>query len=270
MGVIEVLRVMECTANFAALESSHLRGTTVLQLYECELSNTGLIRLSEIIPHLTCLKVLQITAALLVVDGKEEGLLKVLQQLYHSSVTELDIVDTILEHHSPDYYKAIQHLIDPQFGKLEALTVGNEVHANNAKLVDLVSANSCLKYLALILKSPVLNVHLMNNTNLHTFELDCSNLCDDLSDLIDVVKNNKTLKRLAFHFRKLHGEYYLNRNGCEGIDAVRPLVSALQENNTLEELALGIMYYKQLHNYMESHQLTLDPRILPWKPSMII
>ena len=81
VGVIRELNVFMLPCNVGELSTAllppHL--LTSLRLSGCSLTNADMIHLSELIPHMTCLKKLYIGGN--VTDGDQDGLLKILQQL---------------------------------------------------------------------------------------------------------------------------------------------------------------------------------------------
>jgi hypothetical protein len=222
-----------------------------------------MIHLSELIPDLTSLKELSITHNT-VTGEQQDGLLKVLQQLYHSNVTSLDIRDTgvveLLD--SPhDYMSALRCLIHPSSGKLEHLGVGDYGSTGEDKLVDLLSAPSSLKSLHLAtVNIPSHAVYLKSNTNLTTLKLDSGFKLipeDQIPAVIDIVNSNRTLKVLVLANFKARGESW--------IDPLRPLLRALHKNKSLQKIEIRTNY-TDVSRYMTTHykELTLDSRIT-WK-----
>ena len=269
VGDIEELILVGCPLEVAELNKSHsLCKTTKLHLGYCQLGNNDMIHLSELIPHLTCLKNLSI-AYNRVTDGEEDGLLKVLHQLYDSEVTQLDIRDTGLCEllNSPNscqdnYFSAIKRLIDPALGKLDTLNVGHHLCSeaiSGDKLVNVLSTPSSLKFLMLYFYPRISphTLHLKNNTHLVTLSLFSNTLISfNIQDLVDIVNHNKTLQHLS-----------IARFRYADIDAVRPLVKAVYENNILVNVDLGIVSIgetkEEVTDYMTTHHkdLTFDSRI---------
>jgi hypothetical protein len=250
-----VINRLQWTSGILAVDISdlkphHLIGTTALGFNQFRLTNTGMIHLSELIPHLTSLKELTIACQ----SGQEDGLLKVLQQLCHSNVTSLDIGDTKVVH---DYVSALRCLMHPSSGKLEHLRVDGD------QLVDLLSAPSSLKSLFLVTQCvPSHAVYLKNNTNLTRLELHSGCIVEDeVPALIDIVKYNWTLKVLVLR------SFTVGDKGC--IDHLRPLVSALHDNNTLLtiEIHVDLGVFRYLKETCE--ELTLDSRIT-WNYSLVL
>ena len=263
MGNITKLHVRDSPLNFAELKSNPLNATVSLNLVSCQLTDSDMLHLAELIPHLPLLKILSINDNCVVVDGEEDGLLKVLHQLYYSKVTELGILNTGLEvlFDSP-HNCAIEQLIHPLSGTLQGLDVGHDgdyEDINDGKLAALVSAPSSLNKLVLGIGnlSPYA-LHLKNNTCLTILFLYCANLSAMVSDVVDIVAHNKTLQGLGL---------YEFSNGESDIDDVRLVVRAIRESTTLQHVQLFIAgigetneavsaYMKTIHE-----DLTLDYRI---------
>ena len=264
VGVIEKMYILNCQVRFTELKSNPIYQVSLLLLFNCQLTNADMVLLSELIPQLTCLRVLYIEQNH-VTDGQQEGLLKVLQQLHHSNVTQLDISNTGLGEllNSPhDYSSAIKRLIDPSSGKLKFLGVGeNDDSSVDNALVDLLSAPSSLQDLFLDTSCLSLHVeHLKNNTQLRVLYLHHLDI-SQVPYLADVVCHNKTI-----HYLTIYKLLLTEQN----IDAVRPLVSAIHGNRTLKRIELQIKGLgdsdKAVSDYMTTHyrDLTLDSRIT-WK-----
>ena len=264
VGVIESMSIVNCPVRFTELKSNPIYQIIVLLLSNCQLTNADMVLLSELIQQLTCLRTLFIPNNH-ATDGEQEGLLKVLHQLYHSNVTHLNISNTGLGEllNSPhDYSSAIKRLIDPSSGKLKRLGVGeiDDSSVDNA-LVDLLSAPSSLKDLFLDTSCLSLHVeHLKNNTQLRVLYLHHLDI-SQVPYLADVVCHNKTI-----HYLTIYKLLLTEQN----IDAVRPLVSAIHGNRTLKRIELQIKGLgdsdKAVSDYMTTHyrDLTLDSRIT-WK-----
>ena len=258
VGVIERMNILNCPVRFTELKSNPIYQINTLFLAICELTNADMVFLSELISQLSCLRVLciQYNRA---TDGQQEGLLKVLHQLYHSNVIHLDIAMTGLGEllNSPhDYPSAIKRLIDPSSGKLEYLGVGedDDSSVDNA-LVDLLSAPSSLKDLFLPTSCLSLHVeHLKNNTQLRL-------MISQVPYLVEIVSHNKTLRDVILC------AFVLTE---QNIDSVRPLVSAIHGNRTLERIEFSFKGLGDsnmaVSDYMTTHHrdLTLDSRIT-WK-----
>ena len=265
VGVIKSMSIYNCLVRFTELKSNPIYKVNWLLLFNCQLTNADMVLLSELIPQLTCLRALYIQHNH-ATDGQQEGLLKVLHQLYHSNVTHLNISNTGLGEllNSPhDYSSAIKRLIDPSSGKLEFLSVGERYDSNvDNALVDLLSAPSSVKNLSLHTSCLSLHVeHLKNNTQLRVLYLHHLDMISQVPYLADVVCHNKTI-----HYLTIYKLLLTEQN----IDAVRPLVSAIHGNRTLKRIELQIKGLgdsdKAVSDYMTTHyrDLTLDSRIT-WK-----
>ena len=258
VGVIEMLAITNCPVRFTELKSNPIYQVYGLSLIGCQLTNADMVLLSELIPQLTCLRGLSIQENH-VTDGQQEGLLKVLHQLYNSNVTQLDISYTGLGEllNSPhDYSSAIKRL------KLASLCVGetDDSSVDNA-LVDLLSAPS-LKNLFLYTSCLSLHVeHLKNNTQLLRLKLTSLDMSSQVPYLVDIISHNKIICDVTLR------NFLLTE---QNIDAVRPLVSAIHWNRTLKRIELHIKGLgdsnKAVSDYMTTHHrdLTLDSRIT-WK-----
>ena len=260
VGVIRELNMYRCPCNVGELSTAllppHL--LTSLSLHYCSLTNADMIYLSELIPHMTCLKKLDIGIND-VTDGDHDGLLKTLQQLSRSNVTTLDITDTgfcrLLRDSPHDFYSALKQLVCPLSGKLEELIVGDR-NGDDSRLASLVSAPSSLKSLDIIYNTS-LSGHvssLKNNTCLTKLTLyDWSRQAPHIAQILE---HNKTLQHLELKSLSIHN-----------IVAVRTIVRALPGNNTLQSIELIIFDVgrsdDEVSCYMRTHheELTLDPRI---------
>ena len=266
MGNIKQLDVRDCPLKFSDLKSNPLSSTTILRLTSCQLTNTDMVHLSELIPHLPHLQALNINSNR-VTDGEQDGLLKVLHQLCHSKVTGLDIVNTGLGElldSSHDYSSVIKQLIHPSSGTLQDLVVGHVgdfEDINDDKLAALVSAPSSLIQLDVFFLSlsPYVQ-HLKNNTCLTTLFLLCADLSAVVSDVVNnIVTHNKTLQKLRLA-KFIYSE--------SAIDTVRTLVRAIRRNTTLQSIELFIAGIGERNEavsaYMKTHHkdLSLDSRII--------
>ena len=255
VGVIRELDMSRCPCNFGelsiALLPPHL---TSLSLYNCSLTNADLIHLSELIPQMTCLKKLNIHD---VTNGDQDGLLKILQQLSHSNVTTLSIINTgfcrLLRDSSHDYYSALKQLVCPSSGKLEELHVGDR-NGDDSRLASLVSATSSLKSLELRYTSLSGHVSsLKNNTCLTKLTLWHHDWSVQAPHIAQILEHNKTLQHLELR--------------CFPESGVRTIVCALPGNNTLQSIVLHITYVgrsdDKVSHFMRTYheELTLDPRI---------
>ena len=257
VGVIRELVMYGCPCNVGELSTAllppHL--LTSLTLSGCSLTNADLIHLSELIPHMTCLKKLDIRGNY-VTSGDQDGLLKTLQQLSHSNVTtlgthsnvtSLDITNTgfyrLLRDSPHDYYSSLKQLVCPSSGKFEELWVG-DFNDDDSRLASLVSAPSSLKSLRLHCTSLSGHVSfLKNNTCLTKLTLWYIDWSGQAPHIAQILEHNKTLQHLELKY-VYEGD----------IDVVRTIVRALPGNNTLQSIILLI---HDVHH----EELTLNPRI---------
>ena len=257
VGVIrEFYMWNKCPYNVGELNTALLTPHPLISLRLSSLTNNAdLIHLSELIPHMTCLKKFVIRT-----DGDQDGLLKILQQLSHSNVTSLDIAFTgfcrLLRDSPHDYYSALKQLVCPSSGKLEELCVGDKDN-DDSRLASLVSAPSSLKSLELLYTSLSRHVSsLKNNTCLTKLTLLRDDWSGQAPHIAQILEHNKTLQHLELKPFYKHD-----------IDAVRTIVRALPGNNTLQSIELHIRgaghSNDEVSRYMRTHheELTLDPRI---------
>ena len=152
---------------------------------------------------MTCLKELDMEYN----SFTEESMLKILQQLLHSNVTTLNIVNTgfceFIMHSHHDFYSALKFLICPSSGKLVKLHIGDDYDYDNYSdsLASLVSGPSSLKYLSLAFASPSsLSSHipyLQNNTCLTTLHMLSNDNDEIFLGIAKIVEQNKTLQHLV-------------------------------------------------------------------------
>ena len=229
VGVIEKVFMEECEDINIREFPLVLLGATVLTIASC-----GDNYLSELISNMICLKEL-----VMVYNCTEDGMFKILQQLLHSNVTTLNIVNTgfckFLMHSCHDFYSALKFLICPSSGKLEKLHVGCDCYDDYSdSLASLVSGPSSLKSLSLVFPSPSsLSSHipyLQNNTCLTTLHI-CIQIksgvyCDEiLLTIAKIVDHNKTLQHLVL------GETVLVL--IKDMDSLRTLIGAISKNKSL-------------------------------------
>ena len=263
VGVIDRLMIFNCPVRLPELKLNPIYQVKTLGLFYCQLTNADMVHLAELIPQLTCLRVLVLTGNC-ITDGQQEGLLKVLHQLYHSNVTFLDIANTGLGEllNSPhDYSSAIKCLIDRSSGKLEVFGIGEDegsCSVDNA-LAALLSAPSSLHCLRLHTSCLSLHMeHLKNASNLCTLRLYHLDLSSQVPYLVDIVRHNKTIDSLYLY------SFLLTE---QNIDGMRPLISAIHENKQLLLVDLSIEGLGDsdmaVSDYMRTHHrdLTLDSRI---------
>ena len=234
VGVIEKLSIQECKDINIGEFPLVLLGATVLHIILC-----GDNYLSELISNMTCLKELDMEGN----NCTEDCMFKTLQQLLHSNVTTLNIVNTdfckSLMHSRHDFYSALMFLICPSSGKLVKLRIGNEdiyeddddYDAYSDSLASLVSGPSSLKSLSLVFPSvSSLSSHipyLQNNTCLTTLHIWIEHTARSNAEIFlriaEIVEHNKTLQHLVID-RTVY---------VEKMDSLRTLVGAISKNKTL-------------------------------------
>ena len=261
VGIIKEFHLQNSKFDFTDFQTDHLRGTAALHLIDCKLSNTDMVHLSELIPHLPCLEELDVSCN----DGiiTKDGFLKVLHQLSsdNSNVISLtcdacDEVDLVDSH---DHFTAFKRLIHPSFGKLEHLGLV-DYGEWNSKCADLLSAPSSLKSLELMTCNlPPHALHLKKNTRLTRLRVASGSTITDheVAALIDIVKHNRTLEELVL-------APFDTRSDC--IAALRHLFSALHENSTLQKIEVEMCHLEDsidVAQIMTTYykDLTLDCRI---------
>ena len=252
-GVITRLHIFQGHIVLTDLWSYPLGDISTLHLVpQNRLTNTDLVHLSELIPHLPCLEKLDISSNdEIVTDVQQDGLLKVLHQLYN--VTSLDLIGVSSAKYSHDHFTALKHLIDPSSGKLKHLGL-DDIDVTDDECLNLLSAPSSLKSLALLTnKLPSHALHLKNNSHLTTLEIHSIplNPDTDVSALIDLVNHNGTLEELSVGWFEV----------SEDIDPLRRLVRALQGNCNLQRIEM-IWNSREDEVTTELKELaSLDPRI---------
>ena len=128
-----------------------LQETTVLRLIGCNLTNTNLILLSELIQNMPSLEELDLHFNKFTNQG--DGFLRVLQQLSHTNVTTLNVESTgfyRLFQSTHDYHSALKSLINPSSGRLLELRAGSDY---DGTLASLLSPPSSLRTLHLVSNS---------------------------------------------------------------------------------------------------------------------
>ena len=261
VGIIKEFYLENSDFDFTDFQPDHLRGTTALHLVFC-LTNSDMVYLSELIPHLPCLEEIDVTGNFDIIT--KDGFLKVLHQLSsdNSNVTSLaftyprEILGELDLVNSHDHFTAFKRLIHPSFGKLEHLGVHD--YGSGSRCAYLLSAPSSLKSLYLnCLDLPLHALHLKNNTNLTRLRLNSDlYIYYNMAGLIDIVNHNRTLEELVLKF-----------DISNSIAALRRLFNALHENSTLQKIKVEIRGCLEdsinVAHFMTTHykDLTLDSRI---------
>ena len=248
-GVIQQLWIL-CPVNISELQANLLHVTS-LGVHHADVD---LVQLSEAIPHMTCLKKLDISCNIEweEIDPNSNGFIQTLQQLFHSNVTSLNIIDTSVLGYSAfsEYYSALKQLICPSSGKLEELSITIvELYTSDPslheRLTSLVCGPSSLKSLELMYSHSSSLPHLMNNTSLLKLRLiftrpSSETFSKQVPLIVQILEHNKTLQHLELD------------NGMN-IEDLRTINSALPRNNTLQKIVVDLWTYHRA--------LSLDPRI---------
>ena len=212
------------------------------------LSLLDLVHLSELIPHMTCLKKLRFCSSILYDRNLyQHDLLKILQQLSHSNVVSLDIFSTgfciMLSKYPHAYYSALKQLVCPSSGKLEELSVGEfEDVDDGGALASLVSGPSSLKSLELRNTSLSSHVsHLKDNTCLTKLNVEYSMKWSEelFPYIIIILEHNKTLQHLHLYTLVTIIDANLSISSAITIDAILSISSAISNNNTLQILKIS-------------------------------
>ena len=199
--MIEQLRFKSSEINIEDFNKSYPlhHGIKSLEFCGCRLEESDVIQLSEVISHMTILEALVISHN----QCREDGLLKVLQQLSQSNVTRLDITYTgycdLL--HLAEFYLALKRLIDPSAGKLEELCVG-DIEYDIQLLINLISPLSSLKTLKFCLPNNTPSFSgLEANTCLTKLEIQfvgaMSQYCNSV---VEILESNKTIQQFTFSY----------------------------------------------------------------------
>ena len=252
-GVINRLHIFKGHIVLTDLWSYPLGDISTLHLVpQNRLTNTDLVHLSELIPHLPCLEKLDISSNEIVTDVQQDGLLKVLHQLYDKNVTSLDITCVSSANYSHDHFTALKHLMDPSSGKLKHL--GLDDIGVTDECLNLLSAPSSLKSLVLwTCELPSHALHLKNNSHLTRLRVESSlwNPDTDVSALIDLVNHNGTLEELSVGWFEV----------SEDIDPLRCLLRALQGNCNLQRIEMIWNSYEDDVTIQLKELASLDHRI---------
>ena len=247
-GVLQQLQIYLYPVNISELQA-HLLHVTSLGVHHADVD---LVQLSEFIPHMTCLKKLDIISIDKRRGHNPNGFIQTLQQLFHSNVTSLNIIDTSLLGYSAfaEYYSALKQLICPSSGKLEELSISIvELSTTDPslqeRLASLVCGSSSLKSLELMYDDSSPLHHLINNTGLLKLKLIFTKLASEtfseqVPRIVQILEHNKTLQHLEL-------------DNDMNIEDMRTINSALPGNNTLQKIVV---------DFRTDHlKLSLDPRI---------
>ena len=202
VGVLEQLKISGCRVGISELQA-HLLHVTSLSMHYADVD---LVQLSEVIPHMTCLKKLDISHNYQ--DHNPIGFVQTLQQLSHSNVTTLNILSISLLGHFAfaEYYSALKQLICPSSGKLEELSItivefSTTDPSLQERLDSLICGPSSLKSLELRYDHSSHLPHLMNNTGLLKLKLffverTSETFSEQMPHIVQILERNKTLQHL--------------------------------------------------------------------------
>ena len=268
---ISRLDVCHCIVDGSILKEILPYRVSFLRFYDCCFTNADLIHFSELIPDMTSLETLQLY---LHNDSNykdlDQGLFHILQHLFHSNVTSLDVAYPnfcrSLRDSTHDLSSALKTLVCPSSGKLEDLSVGSAYDDDDdggddddsGLLASSISAPSSLKSLGLGRTSLSGHVsYLKNNTcltKLTFFPIDWSG---QVAHLVQILEHNTTLQHLELGF-----------DIDDDIDAMKTIImEALPKNQNLHHIVISIYgtgdSNDELLSYMRTHheELTKDQRI---------
>ena len=242
-GVIQQLEIHCRQVNISELQA-HLLHVTSLTMHGVDVN---LVQLSEVIP-------LDISYYQ---DNNSNWFVQTLQQLSHSNVTTLNIIETSSLGYSAfaEYYSALKQLICPSSGKLEELSItivqlSTTDPSLHERLASLVCGPSSLKSLELHYDHSSSLHHLINNTSLLKLKLTFAKLTfaklafktfsEQVPHIVQILEHNKTLQHLEL-------------NNEMNIEDLRTINSALPRNNTLQKIVVDFWTYHPA--------FSLDPRI---------
>ena len=129
VGVIEELSFSNVRPQLCEFKQLPLQEIRILKLSCCELTNTDLLHLCELITNMPSLE--ELNLSINTFTPQDDGLLKVLQQLSHSNVTTLNVENTSFyrlfqSNPTHDYLSALKSLINPSSGRLLELSAEDE------------------------------------------------------------------------------------------------------------------------------------------------
>ena len=262
----------------ANLETYPWQSITTLCISDyCMLTNSDMVHLSELIPHMVCLEKLEISSDnyssnYYARDGRSSGFIKVLEQLANSNVTALNIAGSVS--HTPvemaHAHTVLMRLIDPLHGRLETLIL----EPNGRGIMELICSPSSLKTLVLCSPMPLLRhakfflyvpgslSDLKHNIGLTRLILRLGRQVNKFAtDIAKIVASNKTL--LCLSVSTFHVEDKIT-------DEIMTVLSTLHLNTTLQSFELFVTYL-QITKYEPEHYMkTLSPEFkidsrISWK-----
>ena len=239
-GVIARLKLTGCRIDAAQLQSFPLHSAVELQLRSCQLTNADMLHLSEMVPHMPCLKRLNLHSNYDLANGAQDGFLNVLRVLSQSNLTSLDISFTglciLLADLRFDYSTALKDLIDPALGKLTELSVGDRPYSyRESTLAKVLSSPSSLVVLTLHCSDLSEHVsYLESNTSLTrlTIKTQWKQQQQQVEDVTKILMNNKTLQHL---------EIVCDMDEYSAMN----IADAMFKNNTLQTIKVKIPCFRQ-------------------------
>ena len=252
VGAIEVLSFYNVRPQLCEFKHLPLQEIRVLELSGCELINTDLLHLSELITNMPSLEKLYLKDNEF--TPQDDGLLKVLQQLSHSNVTTLNVnltdFNMLFQSNSThDYLSALKSLINPLSGRLLKLSAENDdsedigdgtfesllfpsslrmVRSNYVRVED----NTCTFHVNHWISPDLVNKIVKHITFQHLIldPWDMNNEDHLMSAIADALQENTTLQRV-------HVRIYNNSlSQSLGLRIVR-------HNRTLQHLVLDLSIY---------------------------
>lgn len=300
-GIIKELHVSWCEVDTTTLKSMacYLNKLVCLRLAKCQLNDHDMVVLSELIPDLKNLTEFSIPNNPLLITPDEDlmmlfkqhmiynmeansrhllellphnrtgkspgdishGLSNVLQQLIHSNVCKLNLVNTnlrsLLELSPDDYFPFFKQLMDPQSGNLEAFYCSG--HLPN-EFMALLAGLSSLK--TLVLEEPQPNFFMLaKNTCLRRLVIVEDNGWElTLQILLRILDCNKVLQELqliAFKF-----------TDKDDIELLAAFIQDLNKNKSLfsieirvSEIPYDMFISHFMYKYLHTNADVMDPRI---------
>ena len=249
-GVIEQLSFSNVRLQLYEFKHLPLQEIRILKLSCCELTNTDLLCLCELITNMPSLEELDISDNIF--TPQDDGLLKVLQQLSHSNVTSLNVENTgfyslFQSNSTHDYLSALKSLINPSSGRLLKLSADD----NYSKRIGDGTFESLL--FPSSLRTVTSNyVYVEDNT----LTLDANpRLSPDLV--------TKIVKHITFQHLRI-SNLYCAEKAQEEDHLISAITDALQENTTLQRVDVHInnCFTQSLGLKLVKHNRTLQHLVL--------
>ena len=222
-GLIENLEVSNWhNIDLVELEVFLLCSVTSIIFNQCHITSADLIHFSDLIPCLPSLKKLSFCSVILMYDD----LLKLLQQLSLSNVTDLNITGFSAK----DMKLELPSLPE----RLEKLTIGSDRASRFLSKLILSIPEHSLKELCLY-NTDISRLHLETNTTLIHLKIDNNDLkINNYEDVVKILNHNKTLQSMelyGFNIRDIDID-------TDDYDAIKTIITALQSNDTIQKLVL--------------------------------